>query len=540
MTSNNSKKDLAGLIISAAVFALGLILALFYIFTREIVVYNIDHTDTLFWAAASVKSNSFIDRSYWYVYIIPFSGYLLMIPTVMMFGVTYLAHELGMALFVIVMTAALVFGFRALKMTYKRSFFLTGLLLILMNSSANTRVIFFGHVIHYSIALIFTFVALILLDKTGCLRVDKFDRRQKIYYAVFVIWCFLCCMNGSSVVLLYMIPLSGAIVLERLLDPEKLTLLGIKLPLIRFAGILAGGGAGFLYKRYRIQPFFDNSYEEKFSSLLAHDQWMWKEQGFIVRFVTLLTGDVYDGTPMLSTDGIFIMLRLMLGLMLLIIPVIALFFYRKTKNRLVRILLLDYWVLFIITYITYGVSVVSNTNWRLCTLLCMAFAVSACFLYMMIKEGFAARFVYIALLIIFPALLTIPVSVYRLPSDPSLNGYVRMAKVLDENGLTYGYSGLWGGADVMDVLTDSRIRMSMISFDQDGSYGIVRYQSEASCYEDQPGVSRYFVVVGNDGLDTVKDTLVKNASEQIPFEDSTILVFDGNIFKDGQPVYAPQ
>ena len=128
-------------------------------------------------------------------------------------------------------------------------------------------------------------------------------------------------------------------------------------------------------------------------------------------------------------------------------------------------------------------------------------------------------------------------SVYTLPADPELNGYVRLTKVLEENGLTYGYSTMWGGSDVVNVISDSRVRIAMISFGDEGDYHIVRYQTQASWYEDQPGVDRYFVVVSNDDLKSVKDTLAANSIDQIPFEDSTILVFDRNIFKDGQPVF---
>ncbi len=529
-----------GAIVSIAVLAAGLLLALLYIFTREIVVYNIDHTDSLFWAAASVKSGSLINYDYWYVYIIPFSGSLLMIPFVKALGVTYLAHELGMTAFVLVMAAAVLFGLRALGMSMKKCMALTGIMIIAMNISANTRVIFFGHVIHYSLAIVFTFTAFILLKGTDCLWAEKFNLKQRIYYLIFAIWCFLCCMNGSSAMLLYMIPLAGALVMDRLLDKKKITFTEIKIPLIRLGGLILAALMGFAYKRYRITPYFDSTYEERFSALLPHGQWMWKDQSFLVRFVTLLTGDVYADTPMLSGEGIFIMIRFVSGVLLLVIPAVALIFYRKYENRMMRILLLDYWVLFIVTYITYGLSVVSDTNWRLGTLYIMAVAVTFCFTDYLIGLEFIGRFANLAAAFLIITLLTIPLSVYKLPTDPMLNGYVRMAAVLDEHGLTYGYSDLWGGADVMDVITDQRIRMAMISYEKDGSYNIVRYQSEASGYEDRPGVSRYFAVVPDSKMDYVKDTLVKNSVEQIPFEDSTILVFEGNIFSDGRPIYVDE
>lgn len=525
-------------IISVLVLASGLLLAFYYIFAKEIVTYNIDYTDSLFWAAASADSGSLINYDYWYVYIIPFSGSLFMIPLVKLLGVSYLAHELGMAIFVVVMAAAVFFGLKALKETTARAAFTTGILLIAMNISLATRVIFFGHVIHYSLALTFTSVAFILLDKTGCLSEGKFTKKQWILYILLVVWCGLCCLNGSSALVLFMLPLAGALVLDRLLDKSEISFLNVKVPLLRLAGVMCGAAVGFLYKRYRITPFFDSSYEEKFSALLGHEDWLWKEQGLMTKFIILLTGSVYKDTPMLSGEGIIVMIRLVLGILLLLIPVAAIFFYRKYENRMMRLLLLDYWVLFILTYLSYGVSIVQNESWRLGALFGMAVLFDMVFLFWLIKQEFIKRFGYIALAYICVSMLTVPLSVYMLPGDPELNGYVRMAHVLEENGLTYGYSGMWGGACVVNVITDSRVRIAMVSYDDDGSYKIVRYQTQASWYEDQPGVDKYFAVVPNEKLENVKDTLVKNAVDSIPFEDSTILVFDRNIFKDGQPVFA--
>ena len=190
---------------------------------------------------------------------------------------------------------------------------------------------------------------------------------------------------------LFMIPIYGAIILERLLDKEGLVISELRQPLLRLAGLLAAAFLGFLYKRYRITPYFDNSYEDKYSSFISSRDWFWKEKGFITNFVTLVTGDTYKMAEVFLT-GILTLIRFVFALLLLITPVIALFFYKKYENRLTRILLLDYWVLFFLTYFIYGISELSNTSWRLCILLIMAFIVTVDFLFFILRQKYYNKF----------------------------------------------------------------------------------------------------------------------------------------------------
>lgn len=532
---DNKKFDPTGFI-SWGVLIIGLTAAIFYIFCREKADYNIDFTDTLLWAAASAEGHSLVYREFWYAYLIPFSGYLLMIPLVMIFGVTYFTHALGMTLFTIIFAAALIFGIRSVGLNFRNSAMITGIILLLLMSSLTTRMIFFGHIIHYSMAMIFTCVSLILLNKLNCLYDVNFGKKQWFYFAVLIIWNYLACLNGSSAVMLFFCPLLGALVLERLLDKKDIVFSDIKKPLIRLIIVACGAGFGFLTKRYLIQPYFDNSYEEGFSSLLSHEEWFFKEQSFFVRFSTLLTDTVYGGTPMLSMDGFFIMLRLMLAAFLLILPVVALFFYKKCENRLMRVMLLDYWILLALILLTYSISKIQEANWRLASLLVMSIMVSLIYLFWILEEKFYKRFAYLFLALFITVSCTDLITLIRLPSDMSINGYIRLAAVLEENGLTYGYTDLWGGANAITVLTDSKIKVRALRYEGEDTYSIERYQGQPSWYEDQPGVDKYFAVVPNVYLELYSNSLVAESIEQIPFEETTILVFDKNIFKDGQQV----
>ena len=150
---------------------------------------------------------------------------------------------------------------------------------------------------------------------------------------------------------------------------------------------------------------------------------------------------------------------------------------------------------------------------------------------------YLCRFGYLGLgLVMFVCAINI-LSLIRRPPGSNVNGYDRLAKILLENDLTYGYSELWNGANVTTVLSDSRVKIRPIYF-SDGAYSINPYQSEAGWYEDQPETEKYFVLVTASEKEKTENILSKNAIKEIEFEDDqTILVFDRNIFENGEPVF---
>nr|MCR4923012.1 hypothetical protein [Lachnospiraceae bacterium] len=107
----------------------------------------------------------------------------------------------------------------------------------------------------------------------------------------------------------------------------------------------------------------------------------------------------------------------------------------------------------------------------------------------------------------------------------------RMVKFLDENDLTVGYSNLYNSANAVTILSDSRIMVSPIELNRDGSYNVYKYQSMADWYKKE--AERYFVVVSNEEKEWTKEALLDNCIEELEFdEDTSVLVFDKNIFDE--------
>ena len=507
----------------------GISLVVYFIAWKERAAFDSDYTDTLIWAKAALDGKGVYNMGFWYAYVLPFSGSLLMIPFLLLFGVSYTTHVLGMITFSILFCVALYGCFKQLGFIYEQRAALTGLCAVLFSVSKTTRMIFWGHVIHYSLGLLFLWVGLLLISKVSL--EDDFlkDRKQKVSLCLLFLWCFLCCNNGFSAVLFFVFPFIGALLLERFLDVN--TKLNEKANLRLFfvcIGSLISSGIGFL-SFYFGQRNLSKSYENYFATITPSRDWIWEGSDWMRNWVTLSTEILQHETQITSLRGITILLLFLFSLVIVLLPVAALFSYRKFQNKMMRVLLLSHWILFLATMLIYSVSPAKGTNWRMCGLYGSCVVLSAVYVMWLTGQKRFQRFGNAALCFLAAVALLIALLIAKIPSAYGENRYDRLTMVLKEHELSYGYGEFWS-ANVTTILSDSEVRIRPIVIQENGSYEISHYQSQPDWYEDQPEVNRYFVFLSNYEYEYAKQTLVKDSIEEIPFdEDGTILVFDYNV-----------
>ncbi len=534
MKNLRKHSKLISAVAGAGLFLFALAVVMFYIYKRCRSEFNADFTDTLLWANASVESGRFFNPDYWYAYFLPFSGIPIMIPLVAAFGLTYFTHQLGMTIFVILFALALVVFMRAMNCNMAESLAFSGLTMLFMCSSAITRMIFYGHVIHYSLAVVFMCVAFALFKKVSSK--DSSQTTQKRYLVILSIWCMLCCTNGIATLLLFFIPFAGSLVLERYLDKEPISYSHDRSLVHTIAALCAGALAGYVIK---LLFFSSSSYEDSITALLPSDGWVYNQSPFLLEWIKVFTDDSASDVYFQSFDGIRILCMYVLALLALIFPVFALISYKNVKDRMLRLLTLHYTVMFAVTLITYSVSYASVSNWRLCHLACASLMLMMLYVRYMLKERQHVRW-YVLLIPVLAVSAFIPaLSVKMIPSAIGTNETDKLIGIYREHGLTRGYaSSFWNSTNSANVLSDGEIIVSPIFIYPDGSYEVRRYQSEPWEYEDAPGVDRYFLVIDGRDMEFAADTLGKHVSEEIKFQDDLyIWVFDQNIFKDLEPVY---
>ncbi len=529
-------KDAILNIIGIGIFILGLFAVIFYIYKRCRSEYNADFTDTLLWANASVTSGHFYDPDYWYAYFLPFSGIPIMIPIVAMFGLTYFSHQLGMTVFVIIFAIALLLFFRACGCRSEWIFAMTGLVLIFMCASSITRMIFYGHIIHYSLAIVFMCFAFALLK--GSSLWDGDSKNGKKYTVAIAVFCMLCTTNGVATCLLFFVPFAGSMILERYLDKKPISVKEDRNLFCDLAIICGGGLVGIIIKMI----FFSSSaYEDSITALLPSDGWVWKQSPFLLEWIKVLTDDSNSDVLMQSFDGIRILSMYTLALILLVVPFIALISYRKIQNRMVRLLVLFYTIMFATTMLSYSVSYALVSNWRLAGLVCCALIVTLMFVYEMLKTRQYVRW-YILLVPVFAVFALICLlTVKAIPSALNANETDQLIEIYRQNNLTRGYAtSFWNSTNSANVLSDGEITVAPITLHTDGSYEVRHYQSEPSEYEDDPSVDRYFVVVDGQDMEYGADTLGANRVDEIKFQDGMyIWIYDRNIFENLEPVFKP-
>ena len=516
------------------VYALGLFAVLFYLYKRCRGEYNADYTDTILWANASVECGKFCNPDYWYAYFLPFSGIPIMIPIVAVFGLTYFSHQLGMTVFVLIFAAALYFFMRSADLPPAHALALSGVTLIIMCASQTTRMIFYGHVIHYSLSILFMAVAFLLLKHSTVFTHE--NKSARIFTLLVPVWCMLCCTNGMATIILFFIPFVGSVIFERYIDPRPFTLEGDKHFIQTIALFIAGGLCGFAIK---LTAFGNMDYEDSITALLPSDGWVWKQSPFLNEWIKVLTDFSEDDVMMMSFDGIRILCMYGLALIILIVPVFAAISYRKIKNRMIRLVIIFYWIMFFMTLLTYSISYALVSFWRLAGLACAAVITTLLFMVYMLRKRQHVRFVVLLIPVFAVCSIVSLINLKKLPSAVNTNQNDQLIEILKENDLKRGYSFFWNGANAVNVLSDNEIVISPIETYEDGTYMVKRYQSEAWQYEDAPGIDRYFVIVDGGDMENLRDTLGANKIDEIKYQDNLyIWVFDRNIFKDLKPVFS--
>ncbi len=534
-----SWRKIIATVAGAGIFALGIAAALFYIYKRCRGEYNADFTDTLLWADASVRSGKYCDSDYWYAYFLPFSGIPIMIPIVKIFGLTYFSHQLGMTVFVLIFAASVLAFFKSADCTYSEAFALSGLTLIFMCASQVTRMIFYGHIIHYSLVIVFMCISFCLLKRSTVFETTgdgMISTRAYIYTAIIAVWLILCTTNGMATFILYFVPFVLCIVIERFLDRRPITYKGDRTLIHTVALFAAAGLAGFAIK---LIFFASSEYEDSITALLPSDGWVWKQSPFLLEWIKVLCGESASDVQMMTFDGIRMLVMYFLALVILIVPVIAAFSYRKITSRMLRLLILYYLTMFATTLLTYSVSYALVSNWRLAHLVCAAVMTTLLYTLYMLKSHQCVRWFVPLVPVIAVCALICLLTVKNLPSALNTNETDQLIEIYRENGLVRGYSSsFWNSTNSANVLSDGQITVSPIFIWPDGSYEVRRYQSYPAEYENVPGVDRYFVVVDSSDMEYAADTLGSHKIDEIKFQDDLyIWVFDRNIFKDLEPVF---
>ncbi|MCR4740146.1 MAG: hypothetical protein K5886_07785 [Lachnospiraceae bacterium] len=525
------------------IFTAGVLLALYYILFGMRAEYGVLSSDNMMDAVAAVESGTIVNRGFWYGYSMPVNASLVMTALVKIIGTKFAAVKTGMLICTAILVICLVLLFRSVGIDLTGSLTASGISLMLLFSSDTMRTTVFSHVTYYMTA----FMAVCLI--WYCFRfIERYTEtggssviKKRIVYCLVFLISAAACMNGYHIVMMFTLPVLITLIIEQTMVSDSLSGPEAKdsrlKTVILIAGLLFGSIFGMLIRR---RLFGNISYENDLTVFSGFDSWFFRDSSFLKQWVTLFTGSIPEETNMMTAGGIFVMLHYLTALVILVLPVFALISLRHYRDRMMKLYVIDYWVTFLTVYMIFSLGNEQFDNWRLIGLAVMAVTVSCMHIYHLIAEREDKKITMLQMSMIpmitaFVCCLTnILITTAFIEKE---NPADTITHVLQGHGLTYGYASFNNNANLITVLSDFTVKVRPIEIYEDGSYRIERYENEFAWYEDQPDTSRYFVIVDRREKGFAVDTLVKAASEIIETEDVSILVFEGNIFAEGQPMY---
>jgi hypothetical protein len=488
--------------------------------------FHSDCADSIYWANASVESGLPLSRDFSYAAILPFGSNLWLIPLVAMFGLKYATHVVGMIIFAALFTVALIFLASRLELKGAwRNFFVTGVL-VLLSGSVKLREIMWGHVIYYSLSILFIVVGLALvLDIYS----GKHKWRPLIWIALLTAGV---ATDNAQMIGLYLIPLLGGIWLERFFDAgmkwnDPLTQKAKRATAVMLAATVVGLFVLFILTNFgRISA----GHAEAYSTYSDPEQWMENASRFIPHLLTLFGVSLKGGTSYVSPSSVINFIRIICLAVVLILPVSLFLVYRKIGNRSLKIMLWVHALTSALILFLAATGLVGLYNWRLIPMMGTAVITAIYGLKWLFEEKETSRSLIekdsdtadrsnkesqnptaspvrkritavCISIIVLQIFVTIGAICIMPPNFGKENDFHRNIAFLRSHQLDYGFATFLNAATTT-VLSDNEIRVRHTEiFDNKLAYW--DWQNDPGWFEDQPGVDRYFLLLSEEEYERV-------------------------------------
>lgn len=523
--------------ISILFFLISFLIVGYYIIFPSRGEFHADCTDTIMWAQVIYDTGNIFDADFEYACLLAFGGQWLMVPFIAIFGMGMTAQVLGMFTFFILFIASLYGMLRTMKISFPWSLTIISVTILMLSSSKKLREIFWGHIIYYSLGMLYAFVGLALIFRMiNIISNEKKPENKKNFIitgALLLIWCILAGANQLEILTLFLIPAIGALIVERFFCFEKYKSKKELLANLIILGIVVvGTGAGYLLGNAIIGDI-SASYASGSSNLTNTDDWWEHLSRFFPHLAYLIGMPDTSGTPLLSLDGINALLRIMMSAILIAIPVITTILWPKIKNRQIRIFIVFHWIMTFFIMIGYICGMLSSANWRLSPIVCTSVIMMAILAQWIWENTDKKRLGVLTMLPLLVLSLWSVKDISAMPKDYNQDGGLyAVSDYLVENNLTYGYATFWS-ANAMTVISDSKAETRCIRVSDEGICTPNYYQSRKSWYEDQPDQPNYFLLLSQYEFECMvnnSNPLLDEPHYQADVDGYIILTFEHNIF----------
>lgn len=518
----------------------GAVALYFAIFPSRGALYY-DVFDTLNWANATYESGKLIDPDFNYLAILPFGGNLLMLPMIAFFGYSLIAHIAGMALFIVVFLLTLWGLLGALELGLRQRLITFGAVPMLLSVSGQMRDNMWRHVIYYSLAMLLCMLMFTLilglrrrLKKPWAALMPKEKRCVVLLLALLFLLCVGAGTDGSPMLVLCVIPVAGALVLERFVETGTPLLDRANLRDGLLAGVvLAGAAVGMVVLRF-LRGEASAEYAELNMAFNGMSNWVTAVWQFFVDWCKICGVDIRHRSEVFSVNGVANVVRLAGAVAVFVIPVIALLRYRRLENAALRLLVCFHAVMSVCTFALCVFSTAGHPR-RMQVMVFSAVLVSLLYLPVLWRPVPWRRVAGLLGACVAGQALLAGVYMAQLPPDymdhNTNDHFYYLMDVLEDRSL----SRVYGDYDLnpIAVLSKGEIQVSAVYFNDDKGMVLRPIQIRRDAYDDVPGLDRYAVVLPLWQYYELRDTagwglLQGNMVEEIIIQEYAILTYDQN------------
>lgn len=489
-----------------------LYLAFYYIYGPGEGYFHSDCTDTIYWANAALEGNGIFDDQYNYAALLPFSTVWIMQPLIKLFGLGMTAHNLGMAIFAVIFAGGVYFCARSARLSHLWSSTAVFAMFMILSCSDKLREMMWGHTIYYSLGLVLMFY-LLGLGMQFCTAIEEGKKISAVIFGVLLLGVSVgSATDGMQIVVLTVLPAAAAFAAERIFSAKDGLITKKTIPALASAAVIAAGTLGgiSLLKVITNDGAIRAGYAAGYSGWSNVSSWLSNAQKFVNHYFSLLGVDMAQNAPIFSVESMKYFFRMAVGILLIAMPIVILCLYGRIKSRGVRLMVWAHFVLTAVVLFGYICGELSAANWRLMPIIGSAAMLTLCGTRDLVSdlglievgEGAGATVVLsrigaLVLAVVIASSLVFAKEVKAL--DPEYgrdNTNHRLAEFLVEEGLEYGYATFWY-SQAITVLTNSEVRVRNMQIDDRHGVEGRHYQSSLDWYNDQEGVSEYFVILSS-------------------------------------------
>ena len=489
-----------------------LYLAFYYIYGPGEGYFHSDCTDTIYWANAALEGNGIFDYQYNYAALLPFSTVWIMQPLIKLFGFGMTAHNLGMAIFAVIFAGGVYFCARSARLSHLWSSTSVFAMFMILSCSDKLREMMWGHTIYYSLGLVLMFYLLGL----GIRFYEAVEEGKMVKATVFGLLLLGLSIgsatDGMQIVVLTVLPVGAAFAADRIFATKDGLITKKTIPALASALVIAAGtlGGTVLLNVITDGGRIRSGYAAGYSGWSTVSSWLSNAQKFVNHYFSLLGVDMGKNAPIFNAESMKYFFRIAIGVILIAMPIVILCFYGRIRSRCVRLMVWAHFVLTAVVLFGYICGELSAANWRLMPIIGSAAMLTLCGLRDLTSDlglfeigedtgvtVVLSRVSALFLAVVIASSLVFAKEVKAL--DPEYgrdNTNHRLAEFLVEEGLEYGYATFWY-SQAITVLSNSEVRVRNMQIDDDDGVIGRHYQSDLDWYNDQEGVSEYFVILSS-------------------------------------------